>query len=45
MVEGEWNFHGETIVMRNQIANCITKVEKEVLEESKGKNTKKLSGV
>lgn len=35
--KGEWNFEGETTVMWNQMANCIRKVTKQVLGESKGK--------
>ena len=35
--EGEWDFEGETRAMWNQMANCIKKVAKEVLKESKGK--------
>ena len=31
------NFEGETTAVWNQMANCIRKVDKEVLGESKGK--------
>ena len=37
VIEGEWNFKGETTTMWSQMAKCIRKVAKEVLGESKEK--------
>ena len=37
IVEGDWDFERETPAIGKQMANCIRKVAKEVLEESKGK--------
>lgn len=37
ITEGEWNCEANTTAIWNQLANCIRKVAKEVLGESKGK--------
>ena len=38
---GEWNFEAENTAMRNEMANYIKKVAKEVIGKSKGKSDNK----